>query len=222
LSWLETVCIHRTGYTPFSSLYDVTALFSAITVVIYLAMEKVYATRSAGAFVMPVVAGVVLFESVLLSDDQSAPGHLAPALGNYWMHGHILAAFIGYGAFLVAASLGCMYLLKINSAGHFSRGRTVVHCLPSLDHIDRLMFESIVLGFSTFTLGTILGITWSFEESGSMLSATRKEAGSLIVWLVYLGYFFGHRRQKWHRRQLAWLAIIGFGISVLCFAALHV
>src|SRR5665647_661329 len=50
IRWFETSYMHRIGHAPFSSLYDVTALFSAVTVVIYLAMEKVYHTRAAGAF----------------------------------------------------------------------------------------------------------------------------------------------------------------------------
>jgi ABC-type transport system involved in cytochrome c biogenesis permease subunit len=216
-SWLDSVCLHRTAYTLFSGLYDVTALFSAITVVVYLAMEKVYGTRSAGAFVMPIVAGVVLFESFLLTGEQAVPGHLAPALKTYWMHAHILAVSIGFGAFAVAASLGCMYLVKARSLG-----RAAAPILPSLEHIDRLMLESVVLGFSTFTLGTILGISWSVEESGKLLIGMRKEAGSLIIWLAYLAYFYAHRGPQWHGKHMAWLAIIGFCFSVLCLAALNV
>lgn len=52
----------------FTSLSEVMTLFCAFTVILYLVMEKVYRTRSAGAFVMPIVAAAVLFEMMGATD----------------------------------------------------------------------------------------------------------------------------------------------------------
>lgn len=221
IRWLETTYLHRLGPAPFSSLYEVTALFSAATVVIYLAMEKVYRTRVAGAFVMPIVVGAVLFESWLLSGDQATAGHLTPTLKSYWMHAHTLSNFIGYGAFAVAASLGIMYLFRVRSE---RSGRThgfAMRTLPDLQHIDRLMFEAIVLGFSAYTLGMILGVAWSYGESGEFWPWTTKQVAALVVWLIYLFYFCSRTLYQWHGSRMAWLAIIGFGVSVFCFAGMN-
>ncbi len=57
----ETYFLQRTGHAPLTGLYQVMLLFSAMTVVIYLVMERIYRTRSAGAFVMPIVVAAVLF-----------------------------------------------------------------------------------------------------------------------------------------------------------------
>lgn len=221
IRWFETSYMHRIGHAPFSSLYDVTALFSAVTVVIYLAMEKVYHTRAAGAFVMPIVVGAVLFESLLLSGDQAGPGHLALSLKSYWMHAHILSSSIGHGAFAIAALLGTLYLIRERAE---QRGMTqgfAMRSLPDLQGIDRLMFEAIALGFSTYTLGTILGMAWSYEQSGKFLSWPQREVGALAVWSIYLVYFYGRHRHQWRGSQMAWLAIGGFGVSVFCFAGMN-
>lgn len=221
IRWFETNYMHQSGHAPFASLYDVTALFSAITVIIYLAMEKVYRTRAAGAFVMPIVVGTILFESLLLSGDQGISGHLVPELKSYWMHAHILSDFVGYGAFAIAASLGIMYLFRERAEQHRMTEGFAMRSLPDLQHIDRLIFEAIALGFSTYTLGTILHVAWSYEESGKFWAWTRKEVSALAVWSIYLVYFYGRYMHQWRGSRLAWLAIIGFVVSVLCFTGIN-
>jgi cytochrome c-type biogenesis protein CcsB len=221
VSWFEISYMLHNRHAPLSSLYDVTALFSAVTVVIYLAMEKVYHTRAAGAFVMPIVVGAVLFESLLLSGDQGIAGHLVPELKSYWMHAHVLSDFVGYGAFAIAASLGIMYLFRQRAEQGRRTEGVAMQSLPNLQRIDRLMFEAIVLGFSAYTLGAILHVAWSYEESGKFFVWTRKAVSVLAVWPIYLTYFYGRYRRQWRGSQMAWLAIIGFVVSVLCFTGIN-
>lgn len=220
IRWLGTNYAHQAGHAPFTSLHDVTALFSAVTVVIYLAMERVYRTRAAGAFVMPIVVAAILLESILISSDRTVPGHLAPALKSYWIHAHILSNIIGYGAFAVSASLGMMYLIREWTDRRFWATGLVMRSFPDLQRIDHLMFEAITLGFLTFTLGTILGIAWSYERYGQFWAWSRTEISALAVWSVYLLYFYGRYRQQWGGRWTAWMAVIGFGVSVFCFAGM--
>lgn len=221
IHWFETDHMHPAGPAAFSSLFDVTALFSAVTVLVYLAMEKVYRTRAAGAFVMPIVVAAVLFESFLFSDDLAGVGHLTPTLKSYWVDAHILSDFVGYGAFAIAASLGIMYLLRERAERRSAGPGLALQSLPDLTDIDRVMFEAIVLGFATYTFGTILGITWSYGESGKLWSWTPKEVATLAVWSIYAAYFLGRYRHQWRGTSMAWLAIFGFGMSVFSFAGIN-
>ena len=220
IRWLGSNYAHQAGHAPFSMLYDITALFSAATVVIYLAMERVYHTRAAGAFVMPIVVAAILLESMLISGDQAEPGRLAPVLKSYWIHAHILSNIIGYGAFAVAASMGIMYLFREATERYFATQGFATRSLPDLKRIDHVMFEAIALGFLTYSVGTLLGVAWSYESSGVIWSWTRTEVSALAVWSVYLIYFFGRFRYQWGGRWTAWLAVIGFGVSLFCFAGM--
>lgn len=93
--WIETYSLQRAGHASITGLYEVISLFSVITVAIYLVMEKVYRTRSAGVFVMPIVVSAVLLEIWLTSNDQAAPNYRVPWLESYWAHAHVLANFVG-------------------------------------------------------------------------------------------------------------------------------
>lgn len=218
--WLGTNYASQVGQAPFSNLYDITALFSAVTVVIYLAMERVYHTRAAGAFVMPIVVAAILLESLLISDHQPGSGRLAPALKSYWVHAHILSNIIGYGAFAVAAALGIMYLAREWTSRLFWTNGFATRAFPNLQRIDLLMFEAIILGFLAFTLGTALGVSWSFKMSGTFWSWSWTEFSALAVWSVYLAYFYGRYRYRLGGRWTACMAIIGFTVAIICFAGM--
>ncbi len=219
--WFETYHVLLEGHVPISNLYEVTALFSAITVVIYLAMESVYRTRSAGAFVMPIVLGAVLFEIWLAANGQADPSNLIPALKSYWIHAHVLADFIGYGAFAVAAGAGIMYLLRARAERRGHPDAFALRVLPGLQQIDDLIFKSIAVGFPVFTLATILGAAWAYNAWGGYWSWDPKETWSLIVWLTYATYFHLRYVKGWEETRMAWWAILGFGVTLFCFLGVN-
>ena len=215
--WVEAFSVHRVGPAPIAGLYEVMSLFSAITVVIYLVMEKVYRTRSAGAFVMPIVFSAVLFEIWLGSNDQAAPDYHVPLFKSYWIHAHVLANFIGYGAFAVAALLGGVYLLRHRAERHGFKEGFAMRSLPDLWKIDRLMHQAILLGFPLFTFATILGAVSAYQAWGRFWAWDPKETWALVVWLTYAVYFYLRYVHNWRGVRSAWWVIIGFAVTVFCF-----
>jgi cytochrome c-type biogenesis protein CcsB len=215
--WIETYYLHRTSQASIAGLYEIMSLFSAVTVVIYLVMEKVYRTRSAGAFVMPIVVSAVLFEIWLVSNDQAAPDYRMPLVKSYWIHAHVLTNFIGYGAFAVAAFMGIVYLVRHRAERHGLTEGFTMRSLPDLQSIDRLMHQAILLGFPLFTFATILGAISAYKVWGRFWAWDPKETWALIVWLTYAIYFYLRYVNHWRGVRAAWWLIIGFAITVFCF-----
>jgi cytochrome c-type biogenesis protein CcsB len=220
MRWLEANYLHRPGYTADTGLYEVMAVFSAVTVLIYLVMERVYRTRSAGAFVMPVVVSAVLFEIWLVSNEQAAPDQVL-VFKSYWVHAHVLANFIGYGAFAVAASMGILYLLRYRAQLLGQNEGFAIRALPDLPAIDRLMHHAIQFGFPIFSFATIMGIGSAYHAWGSQVAWDPRETWALIVWLIYATYFHLRYAHRWGGQRMAWWAIIGFGVTLSCFFAVN-
>ncbi|HEY0845492.1 MAG TPA: cytochrome c biogenesis protein CcsA [Noviherbaspirillum sp.] len=213
--WFEVYYLHRPGHFLFSALYETVALFTTITVIIYLLMERVYRTRAAGAFVMLIVFAAVLYQVWLATYDQVIPGSRIRILKSYWMHAHVLGNLIGYGAFAVAAATGVAYLLKTGGDGRLPRFTFV--SLPEPERLARLMHNAIVLGFPVFTLATVLGSVWAYQAWGRYWAWDPKETWALVVWLTYASYFFFRYVSRWGWRRMAWWSIAGFAITAFCF-----
>lgn len=215
--WVESSYLRGPGYLPANSMVDMMALFTAVTVVIYLIMEHVYRTRSAGAFVMPIVAAAVIFEIWLDSNNRIFTSSDVPVLKSYWMHAHVLGNFIGYGGFAVAAAAAVMHLIREHAERHERSRSFALHSLPDMRRIDRLMHQAILLGFPVFTIATLLGMLWAHEVWGRYWTWDPKETWSLMVWLIYASYFAFRYAFKWSGSRMAWWAIIGFGVTAFCF-----
>lgn len=213
--WIEVHYLHRPGHVPLSSLYEMMAAFSAVTVLIYLAMERVYRTRSAGAFVMLIVLAAVLFQIWLEGYEHALASSPGRVLRSYWMHAHVLGTFIGYGAFAVAGAMGGAYLIKAQMRDRIFGVAT--RSLPNLERIDNLMHHAILLGLPIFTVATVLGALWAHRAWGRYWAWDPKETWALLVWLTYASYFYFRYMHKWSGRRMAWWAVIGFGITAFCF-----
>jgi cytochrome c-type biogenesis protein CcsB len=195
-----------------TGLHDVMPLFSACTVLIYLLMERVYRTRAAGAFVMPIVAAAVLFQAWLLANDQPAASAASPVLRSCFVRAHILSNFLAYGAFALAAALGVMVLLR-HRAGQGGRASGIARALFELPRAEQLMVRALSLGLLLFTFATLLGVSAANQAWGRYWAWDPKESWAVVVWLTYAGGLYLNHAKHWRGTRLAWLAILGFGVT---------
>lgn len=218
--WYETYQVLEEGHVPISNLYEVTVFFTALIVTVYLVMESTYRNRAPGAFVMPIVLGTVALQEWLVNSGQANPGELVPALQSYWMHAHVLANFIGYGAFAVACGAGIMFLVR-----HYAQQKNwqspAINAFPPLEMIDDLIYRSVAIGLPTFTLAVILGAGWAYFAWGSYWSWDPKETWSLIVVLVYAAFLHARYLRGWSGVRMAWWAIAGFLVTLFCFLGVN-
>jgi len=214
--WFESHQVLEEGHIPITNLYEVTLFFSALTTLIYLILESIYRRKAMGAFVMPIVIAAIGFELWLVSQGQVGPQNLVPALKSYWLHAHVLANFIGYGAFAVAAGAGAMYLMRARAE---RKGRS--SSLPNLDTTDAIAYKAIAIGFPTFTIATILGAAWAYDAWGGYWSWDPKETWSLIVWLTYAAWLHLRFVKGWSGTRMAWWSILGFVVTLFCFLGVN-
>lgn len=209
--WLETYVFHRPAHVPLSSLYEVMAVFGTLTVAIYLVMERVYRTRTAGAFVMPIVLGSVLFQIWLVAQEAAMPDGWVRILASYGMQAKVLGGIVGYGAIAIAAALGAAYLVGSRAEERGAVPRIAMFSLPPSQHIDALMHKTIVIGFSVLTLTVLAGALWSYRAWEGYWTWRADE----MVWLFCSSYFFLRHVCGWRGRRLAWWAIACFGFAIL-------
>ena len=213
--WYESYLVGADiGHIPVSNLYEVFILFCVITALFYLYYEQHYATRQLGAFVLTIISAAVAFllwYTVTRGAAEIQP--LVPALQSWWMKIHVPANFIGYGTFALAAMVSSAYLLK--SFG-FAENR-----LPTLEVLDDMMYKAITVGFTFFTIATILGGLWAAEAWGGYWSWDPKETWALIVWLNYAAWLHMRLMKGLRGRMAAWWSLIGLFITTFAFLGVN-
>ncbi len=204
------------GRIPVTNLYESLVFFAWSVNLFYLVVERKYANRTFGAFVMPIAFFTMLF--AIKNDSSIEP--LVPALQSYWLHAHVITCFVGYAAFAVSSGAALMYLLKSKQeAAKINDG--IAGLLPSCKTLDDLIYRAIIWGFPFLTAGIVTGAAWANYAWGTYWSWDPKETWSLIVWLVYATYLHARITRGWHGRRAAILSIAGFAATVFCYLGVN-
>tara|TARA_S200000501_G_C20864986_1_gene761487 strand:- start:2186 stop:3337 length:1152 start_codon:yes stop_codon:yes gene_type:complete len=213
--WFESYLLGSDiGHIPVSNLYEVFILFCLITALFMLFYESKYNVKNLSAFVMLIITASVCFLIwYTITRDAHEIQPLVPALQSWWMKIHVPANFIGYGTFALAAMVGIAYLFK---SYNFFGNR-----LPSLIILDDIMYKAISVGFTFFTIATILGALWAAEAWGGYWSWDPKETWALIVWLNYAGWLHMRLIKGLRGRISAWWAIIGLLVTTFAFLGVN-
>jgi cytochrome c-type biogenesis protein CcsB len=213
--WYESYLVGvDVGHIPVSNLYEVFILFCMITALFYLYYEQHYATRQLGPFVLLVISaavGFLLWYTVTRDAAEIQP--LVPALQSWWMKIHVPANFIGYGTFALSAMVAVAYLLKSHGI--------LVDRLPELDVLDDVMYKAITVGFTFFTIATILGGLWAAEAWGGYWAWDPKETWALIVWLNYAAWLHMRLMKGLRGQVAAWWALIGLVVTTFAFLGVN-
>lgn len=209
-------------YAPLANLFEEATCLTCALSIYYLITESLTGFRTLGTIIVPLNTMLVTWCAL------GGPGNSAmsynleqppPALRSYWIDIHVPTHLIAYSALVVAFGLGIMYLAKHaqeekwkqlqrpeQQTGFFS-------WVPPSDRIDKMIYRTVVIGFSFLLALIMLGATWAEVSWGTYWGWDPKETSALITWLIYAVYIHGRLLLGWGTKQrslLAWLCIIGF------------
>lgn len=195
------------GRAPLSNQYEFASVFAWGIILCYLMLEFRYKAKYQvfGAFVMPLVIGVMAYAASLPKDIRP----LMPALQSWWLTSHVGSAILAYGAFAIACGVAVMYLYR---SYREESGKTdiLVARFPELSILDDFIYKAVAFGFVFQTLLIITGAIWAEQAWGRYWGWDPKETWSLITWFIYAIYLHARFTRGWAGRKTAWFAIIGF------------
>lgn len=214
LRWRESYQLGY-GHAPLSNLYE-SLVFGAWTIMlIYLIFE--YRTRQRALGVFPAIFAFLAMAYASFSpsiDARIQP--LIPALKSNWLIAHVIACFLGYAAFAVAAGVSILYLVR-KSARTNPHPKEIITLFPGLKQLDEFNYQLILFGFLWLSLGIITGSVWANSAWGSYWSWDPKETWSLITWFIYAAMLHARSVQGWRGTRVAWLSLVGFACVLFTY-----
>ncbi|MBI2955239.1 MAG: c-type cytochrome biogenesis protein CcsB [Chloroflexi bacterium] len=206
MRWVET------GRLPVINLFEALSFYSWLTILVYLALERVYHHRAIGAFVTPVAFLAVALASVVHKDSHP----LVPVLETVWFPVHVVISFLAYTVFTVAFAMAVVYLVQEREL-KAKKPRALFYRLPPLETMERLGHNAVGVGFPFMTLSIATGAVWAEQAWGSYWSWDPKQTMALVTWLVFAAYFHLRNFAGWRGRRTAWLIVAGFASMLITF-----
>lgn len=212
----ETTKVLTSGHWGLSNMYEVSVLSLAIIGTLALGFDKSHGNGKFLPFVTPILAVASGFTLWLTLIGASTPSELVPSLQNSILPFHVIANFIGYGCFAIGAAAGAAMLVRNYMDNHNKPSR-----LPTVAALEKLAYQSIVIGFPVFSIAILLGCVWAYQAWGGYWSWDPKETWALIVWLVYASYLHARPQIRPKPTILAWWLLLGFAATLFCYIGVN-
>lgn len=184
-----------------------------LTLVIYGASSVRYHLEALNPIVLPVAAAGALLP-VLVPDT-----HVLPYSAYPLFKAHLLAAFLAYALFTIAALHGVVMALAEKRL--HARELSALSELPPLMTMERLLFQLIGAGFIVLTVTLGSGMLFSEEMSGKALSFSyftqHKTVFAILSWLIYAALLAGRRIYGWRGRTALIWSLAGFATLLLAY-----
>ncbi|MEW5735530.1 MAG: cytochrome c biogenesis protein CcsA [Thermodesulfobacteriota bacterium] len=202
----------ETGVFPLQDLRDAVCFAAWAAALVYVLFHARYKLLVVGALVGPVIfisMAVYPFIAIRTYDHPDI-------LNSLWTIFHVLAIFLGNGAFVLAAAVGAAYLLQ-ERAIKSKRHGFLYRRLPSLDVLDRMGYACVAFGFPLLTIGLAAGFVYAQRIWGHWWSWDPKEVWSAVTWFTYAALLHERVFVGWRGRKAAWLSIAGLALALATF-----
>ncbi len=190
------------------------SLTAWLALAIYLAGQIVWRLQAPLTMLIALAALFLLLALILPS---------GPLLG-YKMtptaRGHLLLAMLAYGMLTNAAAVALLMRLADRRL-HHPRANTLLHALPPLLTLEKLLFLCLWLGFFLLTLALGSGALFAEQAWGHPLELNHKTIFSVVAWLAFGSLLAGRALRGWRGRFAANWTLSGYAILLLGYIGTH-
>jgi ABC-type transport system involved in cytochrome c biogenesis permease subunit len=210
------------GHVPITGPTSAISTFVWLLALSYLYTEMTTSERAMGVFILPLLVALQAIPAMNPSIEERAPVLQGPMFSI-----HVSSLLVAYASFALACVIGITYLLLFKEIKAKHLGFFYAR-LPSLQVLDRMNQQAIVIGWIFLTVGLIAGVVFTAEVRAipsaaldprihAMALQDPKIFVALLCWAVYSFELFAARRIGWGGRRTAYLSALGFSIVLLNF-----
>lgn len=213
--YLGQEAVEQGFFLPVVNFSQAMAFFAWSLAFVYLVLLVKNQSESFGLIVAPVLlllAGAA-WGGKLAGAVTAAP---RPVLMHPYFGLHIASAFFAYASFTLSFAAGLLYLIQHHELKSKHPG-AFYHKLPSLENLERLIYQPILWGAPLLGLAIVIGLLWSKSAFGEFSILDPKTIATAITAFAYT-LILGLRSASVLRgRQVAVLSLIAFLLIVSSF-----
>ncbi len=204
---------------PWGNMFEFATAGATAAAVAYCLLARRNRWEWLGLFV---VGPVLLTLGTALLAFYTEAAELMPALKSVWLVIHVIVAILAVGLFVIAFSIGVLYLVKARREAVPPARTSFMETLPSAASLERTAYGLNMIGFILWTFTLVAGAIWAQKAWGSYWTWDPKEVWTFVVWVVYAAYMHARATAGWEPRKAMWIALAGFGTVIVNFAVVNV
>ena len=145
------------------------------------------------------------------------PGHVESYRITDWPFMlHIISSLLAYSLFGITTLIAVL-ILWLSRDLHRHRLSPARSFLPPLLSLERMMFQSMWIGFALLTVSVISGTFFAEEVFGRPMTFTHRTIFSIVSWFIYAGLLLKRSMTAWRGKRPAVWTIVGFISLMLAY-----
>lgn len=145
------------------------------------------------------------------------PGqHVPYSLSNWPFMAHIIASILAYSLFGIA-TLFAVLMWQLERDLHRKKVSSLMQFLPPLLSLEKLMFQSLWIGFILLTFSVLSGSVFAEYVFGVPFVWTHKSIFGMLSWLIYAILLYGRAVHHWRGRMAIRWVMVGFFCLMLAY-----
>lgn len=204
--------VHHHFFLPVSNLSEAMAFLAWSIAFVYLVLLVKAQSDSFGLILTPVLftlIAVSCWSYFLKENSVQLPD-------NPFFAVHIAGAFFAYANFAISFTAGILFLIQHHELKAKKAG-TFYHKLPSLEELEKLIYQPMLWGVSLLIGAIILGLFWSRVAFGHMLLWDIKTMAAVATVVAYSLILFFRFKSVLRTKTGAVLALAAFGLVLVSF-----
>ena len=158
---------------------------------------------------LPIAAAIFTLKAVLPAESHPVQNH------SWQMTLHIFSSLLAYSLLNIAALQALLLAIQDWRLRHHQPGGFLTRSLPSLQSMERLMFQLIASGLVLLTLSLLTG--FAFMDNMFAQHLAHKTVLSLLAWLVFTVLLLGRQHYGWRGQTAIRWTLSGFVSLMLAY-----
>jgi len=188
--------------------FNAASIVGMVNSLLILAMSLKRQTELLATIVLPITALTLLLEVIYPTS------HMLPPESPVGLQIHVLVSIIAYSLLGLAALMSIILAMQNRLLHHHHTGG-ILHHLPALQVMEKLLFDAITAGFIGLSIALITGFV--FLENIFAQHLVHKTALSIIAWLVFGTLLVGRALMGWRGRIAIRWTLSGFATLMLAY-----
>ncbi|MBI3314143.1 MAG: cytochrome c biogenesis protein CcsA [Candidatus Omnitrophica bacterium] len=204
--------VDHSFFLPVSGTSQAMAFLAWAIAFVYLVLLVRVQSESFGLILTPILFFFVLM--ACLSFRSGAKPLPFPVTAYFVVH--ILSAFFAYASFTLSFAAGILYLiqnheLKVKRTGRFH------HQLPSLEELEKLIYQPIVWGLPLLVFAMGIGFLWAKSAFGVYWIYDPKTLAVIVTALLYLAILYLHYISAMRGKRVVVFSLVAFALVLFSF-----